>query len=118
MIRERTQVHCTQKLNQSTRMLATPAESKMGRERTLVVKSITDPENAKHHPRNGGSGRVLAIEETGLEAAECGRRSTALGKLAVEVDERGEVTALTGRLSTEVRQCESRVQFIRNNQVS
>lgn len=94
----------TRTKNQSIRPLVALPEEIIEEKRTLVVKSVPDPEDTKHHPRNRGSRRVLAIEETGLDASERGGGRTSFGKLAVEVDERGKVAALTGRLSTAIYQ--------------
>ena len=54
---------------------------------TLVVDGVAQAKEAADDPRKGSGRRVLAVEETGLDAARglCGRG--ALGQLGVKVDE-------------------------------
>ena len=54
---------------------------------TLVVDGVAQTKDASDEPDEGSTRRVLAVEETRLDAPG-GRRSGALGELGVEVDKR------------------------------
>ena len=64
---------------------------------TVVVNGVTNTEEGNNQGSERRARRVLAVEEPALDAGNASS-GAALGKLAVEVDERLEASTRTARL--------------------
>jgi hypothetical protein len=70
--------------------------------RTLVVDGVPEAENGEDRSVERRGGRVLAVEEARLDSAASASGRGALGELRVELDERGEASALPRRLEAQM----------------